>query len=482
MNSTKISCALNLLRLALLAAAIPLGVVRCLAAEKDRANAVAGFPETVISTLNGGQRFRDPAYFRLMAGDGLRSVDPQVLYARLQVAVHANERYKALYFATIFTELQPSLPTGWSNRATLAASFGLTTEAELCRKNAAYPAHPQTVNSTMLPGAALKYEPVSLADWAAALALVSDSVAEREGSEALIAFPDDVSGIHEATQQEIEESNAALQSSGLPPTGPWADAQPVRLQDILANAFSLRSGQPMSYRFQSRSSAFGAGLIAALSSVVAQSNPTLAEAGLETAQDENSQGSQMPSHYSGGSYLTTAYKDDAQILDTKKPHSSGEDHAVGAPIPLLPASGGSFNPIYAGRWVAGEKPLIKRITASDLKSGKPVEWRERRPPDTLFFPKLITLCAATCAQPATLTELLLTDDDVLALSPSLYAAYVRGCMGVGKVDFLRSDFRSGQIRVGGSFGERQFIAFDDHGDAYILRWGPAEWLVPVGRN
>lgn len=485
LNQTKDNSASGLMRrcrLGLLATMIPLWTICCLAGGKDHPKSTAAFPETLTHTLQAGQRFASPAYFRFMAGDGLHSVDPRVLYARMQAAAQANEQYKAFYFATIFTELRPTLAAGWSNRAVLAATFGLTTEAKFCQKNAADPQHAQPVNSSMLPGAAVKYKPVSLSDWAAAVALLANSVAEGEGPEALIAFRDDISGIHEATQQEIADSNAFTQSAGMPPTGPWASAEPVCLQDVLANAFSLRSGQPMKYRFESRSGAFGAALLAGLSGVAAQSNPALAQAGLETAEDENDRASQIPSHYSGGSYVTAIYRHNSQVLDTQKPRAAGVDHAIGSPMPLLLASGGSFAPVYVGHWAAGEKPLMKRITVSDLKSGKEVKFQERRPPDTLYFPKLITLCAARCTLPVTLAELILTSDDVLALAPSLYIDHLTASTGESTIPSVSSYFQSGQIRLEGSFGGTQYVAFDDQGNTYILRWGPAEWVVPIGRK
>lgn len=463
-------------------AIISLAVMSCEAAQVNQSKRAIGFPETLMHTVQAGHRFADPGYFHLMAGDGLRSVDPRALYARLQSAVQAKEKYKALYFATIFTQVQPASPAGWSNRAALAETFGLSSEAALCRKNAADPAHAQTVSSTLLPGSALRYRPVSLPDWAAALALVADSVAGKGGAHSLLAFRDDVSGIHQATQQEIADANASAQSAGLPPTGPWAIAEPARLQDVLANIFLLQSGKPMNYRFESRGGAFTAGLLAAVSGLDAAYNPAQAQAAAQLAQEETQRASQIPSHYTGGSYTEAAYRGEVELWGVRNPKASGQNQAIGSPVPLLLASGGSFNPIYVGEWAAGEKPFLKRITESDLKTRKDIKYQQRRPPEILNFPKLITLCADLCTPPVTLAELLLTKGDVAALAPSLSPISTDKDVVTDSISYVSRYFPSGQITIQGSFRGFEYVAFDDRGITYVLRWSPAEWIIPISHQ
>ena len=66
----------------------------------------------------------------------------------------------------------------------------------------------------------MKTKPATLSDWAAATALLSDGIAEKEGKNALVAFKDLVSGIHEATPEEVAERNRSAQEDGLNPPGP----------------------------------------------------------------------------------------------------------------------------------------------------------------------------------------------------------------------------------------------------------------------
>ena len=112
-----------------------------------------GFATAYTKVVKGAGRFENANYFTLMAADGIHKVDPKTLYERLQAAVAANERYKALYLARIFTDLKPDAPAAWSNRARLASALGLTEEASACEQNARNPS--QRVNvplADILPG------------------------------------------------------------------------------------------------------------------------------------------------------------------------------------------------------------------------------------------------------------------------------------------------------------------------------------------
>jgi hypothetical protein len=92
--------------------------VTAFAKEKER-QAVSqppanGFAPAYTKVVKGAERFENANYFTLMAADGIHNVDPKVLYERLQAAVAANERYKALYMARIFTDVRPDDAAAWS--------------------------------------------------------------------------------------------------------------------------------------------------------------------------------------------------------------------------------------------------------------------------------------------------------------------------------------------------------------------------------
>ena len=142
---------------------------------------VAGsrLPGSFIDAFPEFERFRDEGYSRLMAGDALRVADVKALFERMTAASRNGEIYKALYFARLFTHAKPELAAGWSNRAELAATVGVAQEAAASHANAQAGGH-LSVPPAALPGA-IKVRPSTLADWAAALALVSDDVAAKEG-------------------------------------------------------------------------------------------------------------------------------------------------------------------------------------------------------------------------------------------------------------------------------------------------------------
>jgi len=50
-------------------------------------------------------------------------------------------------------------------------------------------------------------KPASLSDWAAAAALLSDGIAEKEGKQSLVAIKDSVSGIRRTTDAELSEND-----------------------------------------------------------------------------------------------------------------------------------------------------------------------------------------------------------------------------------------------------------------------------------
>ena len=73
--------------------------------ESDRAS--SGFPGAFVSAFPEFNRFHDPRYLQLLAGDGLHSADPQVIFQRLTDAAGRNDTYKALFFARVVVAVAP---------------------------------------------------------------------------------------------------------------------------------------------------------------------------------------------------------------------------------------------------------------------------------------------------------------------------------------------------------------------------------------
>lgn len=325
------------------------------------------FPEAFVRKVDGAQRFQNPAYFSLMAGSGIQSQDVKVLYARLQAAVAANERYKALYLARVFTSIKPDVAAAWSNRAALASALGLSDEASVCQANAKDVQHLATVPPSVLPGAGLTVKPASLADWASAMALLSDDTAAKERHASLVAVKDSVSGIHQATDEEIQERTRSYKEDGLTPPGPWARPEAIRLQHILPNAFSLGTEEPMHYKSMSAGGMFGAMLMAGMAGMQQNYNPQLAQQAQEMSQEMAGRAGEVPSHYKGGSYTKITYVGGKAVSSLDHPQPSGEFETVGLPVPLLWASGGTREPIYAGSWKGTEKARGRHYTAEELE-------------------------------------------------------------------------------------------------------------------
>jgi hypothetical protein len=430
----------------------------------------SSFPTTLLQTVEGAQRFQNPDYFGLLASGGIKSVDSKALFARSQAAVRANESYKALYFARLFTEAHPEIAAGWNNRAALAKAIGLTEEAAGSDANAKNVAHPVKVPLGILPGNGLKTKPTSLADWAAAMALLSDGLAEKEGKGALVAIKDSVSGIHQATAEEIAEQNQDAKDAGVSPSGAWATPEPIKVEHVLGNVFSLRSADPMHFKSTNTGGMFAAMLMGGLAGM--QQNPVARDQISDEAAEMAGRASQVPSHYAGGSYTIATYPDGKEAATVQHPQPSGEDETVGLPVPLLWASGGSTTAFYSGRWIAAnQKPYVKRITASDV--GKDVRARRTNVPNDLRFPKFMTLCTGTanCSNPLTLMELLLTHEDIEAFAPALAASFDESAN-------LRNAYKSDKLVVRTAYAGGRMAAIDKDGTLYLLSPEPTNWLVP----
>jgi hypothetical protein len=438
----------------------------------------AGFATAYTKVVKGAERFENANYFTLMAADGIHKVDPKTVYERLQAAVAANERYKALYLARIFTDLKPDAPAAWSNRARLASALGLSEEASACEQNARNPS--QRVNvplADILPGTGLGTRPTTLSDWAAATALLSDGIAEKEGKRDLVSFKDLVSGIHQATEEEIAERDQNNRDAGLNPSGPWADPEPVQLCHVLANAFDLRSADPMHDKSVSKGGMFAAMMMAGLSGMQQNMNPAMAQQTMGVAQQMAGRASQVPSHYQGGSYTRVVFDNGKEVATPDHPQTSGEDETVGKPLPFLWASGGSTEPYFTGYWKSNDGMKVKKITASNLDDEHNSHAKRYRPPTELRFPKLMSLCTSSgaentfCSNPLSLMELLLTKDDVATLAPQLSSNLV-------DLDRFRQQYDSGALNLEpGNGGHNRVWGGDDEGAMYELNLSSTSWLI-----
>lgn len=445
----------------------------------SKATAASGFPAAYTKLVDGAVRFESADYFRLMAADGITKVDAKALYSRLQAAIGANERYKALYFARVLTQIKPDNAAMWTNRAQLSRALALEDEAAACEQNAKDPGHAVRVPLTdVLPGAGLGLKPTTLADWAAATALLSDGIAEREGNQSLVAFKDSVSGIHEATAAEVQETDNDAREAGLPPSGPWARPEPVQVAHVLGNVFSERAADPMHFKSMSKGGFFGAMAMAGLAGMNQNTNPAAAQQEQEAAQQMAGRASQVPSHYTGGSFTRVTYIGGKESAIQDHPQSAGLDEAVANPVPFLWASGGSMEPMITADWKSNQKMKEKKITTGNLDDMKNSKAKRYNVPDQLQFPKLMGFClmsgvdsAANCSVPLTLMELLLTPEDIANLAPSLSTS-------VRDVEMYRNAYGSSSlVLVPGNGGGTRLWGADTGGAVYPLYPKPTSWVV-----
>jgi len=443
------------------------------------------FPLAFAHGTPRGERFIDPNYSKWFAGSAIRTADPKALFARMQSATTASERYKALYFARIFTQAVPENAAGWSNRAALARKLGFTAEADASDANS-HGAGPLTAPPLEpLPGATTMPKPASLHDWAAAVALMADAVAQRSGPTTLVAIEDTVSGVHQATQQELDAVNRERKEEEVAPTGPWVEPVPMKLQHVLPNAFVLRSALPMSEKSMNLGSMLGAFAMAGASGYQQNYNPAAAQQSMDLADELAGKSLAVAATHKGGSYSAVTYRDGKEVISKHQPKASGEDATVGLPVPLLWASGASLSATFVGTWGYTSTPWIRTITPADVASGteKTTRIKQMRPPSVLHFPKLMRLCVGTlhfCSVPVTLMEVMLTRDDVAAFAPGLET----------KVDtdvaFNAASYDADTVLIQASnFDDERMAAFDERGTVYVMKpsdsahrgIGPLEWLV-----
>jgi hypothetical protein len=389
-------------------------------AERDQI-LISQFPEPVLQQIYG-DRFRNPEYFSLFLLDGIRTADPKSVYNRQKAAVEANETYKAMFFARIFTDLKPELSAAWSNRGALAATLGLKDEAAACQANAEHPTQRMAVPKSILPHYGVSVRPSSLSDWAAALQLMSDGLQAREGDHTLLAVRDDVSGINVASPAEVEAANKTSAEVELPRVGPWATAKPVGLEHVLPNAFSLRSAEPMSHKTVNKGGMFAAMLMGGLAGL--SKDPAASAQVSQAAGELAGRATQVSSEYQGGAYTFATYDDGKESVANLAPKPTGETQTVGSPFPILWAAGQTGSASYLAQLAQKDKSWVQVWAPAGPKE---VKAKAMKLPDKLYMPKLMTLCTGyeTCTPPLSLNELLFTKEDVAALAPSLIGEVMR---------------------------------------------------------
>ena len=425
---------------------------------KPDANApLSTFPGTFLKTSPDLARFAEPAYFKTLAADGLRSSDPKALFQRIVAATQAGQAYKALYLSRLFTELQPDNRVGWTNRAKVAASLGFDAEAAAAQANA------ETGTTRPLSGAALpgivKARPSTLADWAAALALISDDTTAREGRPVVIAVRDDLSGVSVASAQEIERQGR----------GPWANAKPVQIEDVLTNLFAMPQATPMDGK-SVKGGMFALGALAlagsAYTSSVGAADSAATLAGLYGAAMASAY--EVPSDFKGGEFISTTYANGAPRATKMSPKTAGKREAIGTPLPLLWASGPSLSPFLAATWRNGDTNKSEAIGWTPTRrsrSGRNTTCRR------LVYPRLHQLCAGAdvCSPKLTVLELILSAEDLRALAPGTDSR-------LPNVEPWAAKYTSREAISVVAAGNR-FAGFDPSGVTYITRHRPTEWLI-----
>jgi hypothetical protein len=432
----------------------------------------SNLPDNVIAQLPSGGRFKDPVYFNLMLGGSLKTTSSKVIFERMTAAANLKENYKALYLARIFTELEPKLAAGWANRAALATALNLKDEANACVQKANDPSANIQVPIDTLPGH-MSTQPTSLADWAAAMALLADGTAAKSGQNSMIAVRDDISGIQVPSSEEVKENDEELVELGLPPDGPWSAPAPIRLNQVAPNSFLLVKPEAMHYKTVKKASMFGAMLMAGLSGMTAVSNPVASAAGSEVAGEMASDATNVANHYTGGSYTKVVFVGDPTQTTATVDHPipAGKSHAVGNPVPILWASGHSDQPTYLGHWSAGTKPLV--IEHHVGKKEDPKHRAKTQNVPDLEYPRLGILCSKTCSIPVSTLELMLTRDDLVTISPSTIGSLPPD------LDLYRTAYTQNALTLlPSNLRERWYLGFDSKANAYEINSTPAGWLVP----
>jgi hypothetical protein len=417
----------------------------------------ATYPVTVFKASPELDRFADPAYYRMLAADGLRSSDPKAVYERMVAAARAREGYKALYLSRIFTELEPANQTGWTNRAQLASALGFEAEAAAARANASIGTAAR-LSGGALPGV-FQVRPETLADWAAAVALAADDTFAREGRQMVLAVRDDLSGVQVPATEEVQRQAR----------GPWVTAKPVQLHDVLSNVFAMPSATPMDKKSM-KGGMFALGIVTMAGSAysqfsgVAESAATLSE----LSGNAMAKAFEVASDFKDGSFVSVTYVNGTPRSTTLKPKTAGKHEAIGTPVPMLWASGPSLSPAVQALWSNGDTSKSEAIRI-DGKTTKQ-EWKkyELKP---LMYPKVQQLCDRRdrCSSRLTILEVMLSADDLRALAPATASR-------LPNISTWSSQYGLGDHLTVAAAGER-YTGFDASGVTYVTRQRPTEWLV-----
>jgi hypothetical protein len=419
----------------------------------------------VVSSIEGASRFNDPEYFQLMAGAGVSAASAAALVDRLTAAVERHEDYKALYFARLLTVKSPDDASAWETRAVIAGRLGFLAEQSAAASNEGKPEGQHAViPSQIVPGNSLAH-PVSLEDWAAAMNLLADDTAFRAGALSLVAVRDDASGL-----QTVQDGDKQ-----------YSVSNPVSLEDLLPHSFVLVQARAMSEHNVDGGKVALSIFMAALGGVNAAYGNSGAAATLgDSASQLAGESTNVANHWKGGSFTSRTFTTDG-AKDTKdKPKPTGDYHAVGSPVPLVWASGGSLRPTTAMALVNddGSPAKIKTIRFDASPEGVA---KETKIP-TLLYPRLAALCHTGddhdgCTVPVTAMELMLDPADVAAFTdPSTAARLIDESLGFDSWNELyvsKANLSFDSTMISGS----ALVGYDQKGACYEVGEAPDHWFA-----
>ncbi|NND58972.1 MAG: hypothetical protein HKN49_01755 [Gammaproteobacteria bacterium] len=409
------------------------------------------------------QRFADPVYFALMAGDGIASAQGGGLRQIMQRAHDNGEHYKALYFARLLTDKLPDDTGAWTIRADSAAMIGLLDEAEAARSNQAGAAQLLTPPVSMLPGKSYLPRPATLSDWAAAVRLMADDLASATGEHSLLAVVDVASGIRVSTQAETEV------------TGSTAQPVAVRVRDVLNNAFQVVAAQPMS-----PSSGDEPVAVATVSPPAPQIAETdwLANLEPETA-DAVARALAGPASFDGGEYRLQTWAEGTVNDEVRRPVSSGGDNVIGGYHPIIFASGHSLDPTFAFERAYGGHANRNVLWTSDDETRT---FGDRNV--ALQTPKLEALCIdRRCSEVLSTMELMLDFADIRLVVPAPNDQAVID--NVPQLSEFHNAYNDLDRNLHMCCEDARGVLFwalggyDEEGTCYYKTVAPDEWVVPI---
>lgn len=437
--------------------------------EPPGAAARAAYPACVVASVEKGSRFDDADYFDLMAGAGVAAAPPERLFERMKAAADRGETYKALYLARLLTASSPGLSGGWANRAALAGSLGLSGEQAAAATNAGKAIGEQVaVPASFVPGVAIAHRPASLPDWAAAMSLLADDSALRDGGAALLAVRDDVSGLRTVADGDSR----------------YAVGKPIAIDDLLPNSFVLLNAKAMSQHNTDGGKLALSIFMAAMGGMSAAYGNTANSAALsESAGRLAGESTVVASHWKGGSFTARTYPGGQVKNAADKPKPSGEYQATGLPQPLVWASGGSLRPTAMMALVEsdGEAAKIRTRRYDRTPAGASKEMKI----PSLLYPRLASLCHSNggrddCTVPVSLMELMLQRADVDALVADRAVASRVGAAGFDFDDWSRLYASGEPITLETATASRGvLVGYDRHGACYEVSSAPDHWFAPA---